>query len=444
MASNVCPDLRFERTPGEKLGDEITELTAYINASTCHLLDLIREFDENEYWAEQGFLSCAHWLNFKCGFGMNSAREHIRVAKALVSLPKIRAQYTEGRLSYSKVRAVSRVGDETNEDYLLMMCEQGTAHHVERLVSQYRRAKKLQDPDFAMDQYARREVTWRYDDDGSIVIKARMPADQGEVVLKALDMAMDVAGVRPDAETASTHAVAASAANRRADALADVAETFLNNSDNNGSTADRYQVVFHVRGEPEARPVSAANIEHGPDVSAETSQRIACDCSKVQLTECDHGEPLSIGRKTRVIPNAIRRALQDRDGGCRFPGCTHMRYCDGHHIRHWADGGETCLDNIVLLCRHHHRLVHEGGFDCKRSADGEIYFVDRRSKRLPDYEKAVGITLAESLAFLYRRYADARITSESCSAKYGAGDRIDWDLAVAAMFTQKGTSSAHT
>ncbi|MBT8081980.1 MAG: hypothetical protein KJP08_03765 [Gammaproteobacteria bacterium] len=116
---------------------------------------------------------------------------------------------------------------------------------------------------------------------GSIVIKARMPADQGEVVLKALD----------------------------------VAETFLNNSDNNGSTADRYQVVFHVRGGSDVGSMPAANIEHGPDVSAVTSQRIACDCSTVQLTECDHGEQLSVGRKTRVIPSAIRRALQARDGG---------------------------------------------------------------------------------------------------------------------------------
>ncbi|MCC5886006.1 MAG: DUF222 domain-containing protein [Gammaproteobacteria bacterium] len=105
-------------------------------------------------------------------------------------------------------------------------------------------------------------------------------------------------------------------------------------------------------------------------LATETVRRIGCDAALVRVIESGDGEPLDVGRKTRVIPPAIRRALKRRDGGCRFPGCTHTRFVDGHHIVHWADGGETRLDNLVSVCRHHHRLLHEGGYSVvKRDAD---------------------------------------------------------------------------
>ena len=114
-----------------------------------------------------------------------------------------------------------------------------------------------------------------------------------------------------------------------------------------------------------------SHLEGGPHVTAVTSRRLACDGAIVALLEDRKGIPLSIGRKSRTIPPGMRRALTARDGGCRVPGCTHTKFVDGHHIRHWADGGETSLDNLVLLCRHHHRLVHEGGFGCEKTASGE-------------------------------------------------------------------------
>jgi hypothetical protein len=102
---------------------------------------------------------------------------------------------------------------------------------------------------------------------------------------------------------------------------------------------------------------------------------MACDAAVVKWQEDENGEPLSIGRKSRTIPPAIRRALQKRDGGCRFPGCCATnRFVDAHHIVHWADGGETAMDNLALLCRRHHRLVHEGGFGVHRGAGNEIWF----------------------------------------------------------------------
>jgi len=440
MSASVHFDPRFEQSDSEKLGDEITELCGYIYAATHHLLELVREFDEKQYWAELGFQSCAHWLNFKCGFGMNSARERLRVAHALGGLPRISERFSEGAISYSKVRAITRVADENNEEYLLMVAHHGTAHYVERLVAQYRRAKKLQDTEFAMDQYRQREVSYYYDHDGCLVMKARIPADQGELIIKALEMAMD-----------ENYVGAASAANeelepiaaRRADALCEIAETFMNNSENSGSTADRYQVIVHVTAETHARARQLAgdvhpSLENGPHVTAETSRRIACDCCATNIKEDENGEPLSIGRRSRSIPPPMRRALKVRDGGCRFPGCTNHKFVDGHHIIHWADGGETSLENLVLLCRHHHHLVHEGGFDCKRSEDGEIYFADRRERHLDGFPIPGSTTLEESLAWMYRQHAKASITSESCTAKWYAGEEMDMDHAVSLMFTKRG------
>jgi hypothetical protein len=281
-----------------------------------------------------------------------------------------------------------------------MVAHHGTAHHVERLVAQYRRAKKLEDAEFAMDLHDKREVTYHYDHDGCLMMKVRMPADQGELIVKVLEMAMD--------GTAETSEEPEPIAARRADALSDIAETYMNNSENSGSTADRYQVVVHVG----ARPVGARLAGDIPHVAAVTSRRIACDCSTTTITEDENAEPLSIGRRSRSIPPPMRRALKARDGDCRFPGCTNHKFVDGHHIIHWADGGETSLDNLVLLCRHHHHLVHEGGFDCKRSEDGEIYFLDQKERHLEPFPTPNDTTLEESLAWMYSKSKDKHVSAD--------------------------------
>ncbi|MCH8278348.1 MAG: DUF222 domain-containing protein [Proteobacteria bacterium] len=258
------------RSDAEQLGAEITELCSYIYAAESRLLTLIHEFDEKEYWAQLGLCSCAHWLNFKCGIGMGAAREKVRVAHALAELPKISEEFARGALSYSKVRAMTRIADEKNEDYLLMIAEHGTAHHVEKLVSKYRTAKRLQDPEIANEQYNDREVTHYYDHDGCLVIKARLPAEQGALIVKALEMAVDASFVGAPLGREKDEFESVPIAARRADALAEIAETYMNNSESSGSTADRYQVIIHV-GAPLA-PTWAlrrdSHIEDGPHVSA--------------------------------------------------------------------------------------------------------------------------------------------------------------------------------
>ena len=164
-------------------------------------------------------------------------------------------------------------------------------------------------------------------------------------------------------------------AQRRADALTAMAETTLRHGAESLNLAERYQVMVHVTAETLAdEDDDRCELECGQPLAVDTARRIACDSGVIRITEDSDGNPLDIGRKSRAVPPAMQRALRSRDGGCRFPGCTRHRSVDAHHIRHWADGGETALDNLVLLCRHHHRLVHEGGFGVERIVGGGVRF----------------------------------------------------------------------
>jgi hypothetical protein len=197
------------------------------------------------------------------------------------------------------------------------------------------------------------------------------------------------------------------------------------------STADRYQVVVHVAADVSAE---MSHIENGPHVSAETSRRIACDSSVLRVDEDKNGEPLAIGRKSRSIPPAMRRALRIRDEGCRFPGCTSDKFVDGHHIEHWADGGETDLDNLVLLCRRHHHLVHEGGFSCEKNGSGEVVFRDQRRVPLATWAPQPRICDEDIKDWLDREFFDKGIDADTCRSQWYAGERMDWNLAVSNLF----------
>jgi len=153
------------------------------------------------------------------------------------------------------------------------------------------------------------------------------------------------------------------------------------------------------------------------------------------LAEDEDGVPLSIGRKSRAIPPALRRALTTRDGGCRFPGCTNTRFVDAHHVRHWADGGETSLDNLVLLCRRHHGLVHEGGFRCEHGANGHVVFHAPSGENLSAQWQATGIAHdADVMRWLDRYMPELEVAADTCVPRWYAGERMDWDLAVGALF----------
>jgi len=170
---------------------------------------------------------------------------------------------------------------------------------------------------------------------------------------------------------------------RRADALNLIAENFLQHGIESLSGSDRQQIIVHVDADTlRDRTVGCCEFEEGPSMAAETARRFACDASVVALIENEQGEPLNVGRKTRTISPGLRRVVNARDQGCRFPGCcSNQRHIDGHHIHPWADGGETKPSNLISLCRWHHRCVHEGGIQIQVLDDGALRFVRPDVKR---------------------------------------------------------------
>jgi len=385
-----------------RLGDDITQMAAHLDAGTFQLLKLIGEFDKRGGWHGIGIHSCAHWLNWKCGISLGPAREKVRVARALPGLPQISKAFRAGKVSYSKVRAMTRVATENNEEALLQVALGGTASHVETQVRLYRKTKRIEALQEENLRHAHRALSWYVDEDGSWIFKGRFTAEQGALLAKALEAATEelfkeqqyIPG-EVSAETSNSQPIdqltPEPVDQRRADALERIVEGYLASNEDQHPGGERYMVNIHTdietlradgtgaESEIEERGhVAQASLSTGISRShllpAETSRRLACDCSKVHWHEGKNGEPLNIGRKTRSIPPSIRRALQRRDSGCRFPGCTCKRFVDAHHIRHWADGGETSMDNLVLLCRNHHRLVHESGYGVHTGPAGAIHF----------------------------------------------------------------------
>lgn len=395
----------------EDLGDEIARLSAHIQAATGRLLDLIRAFDESEGWYEEGFKSCAQWLSWRTGVGPSAAREKVRVAKALGTLPELRGALACGELSYSVARAITRVATPENEAVLVEAARFTPASDMERLVGAWAAADRSEMGE--RERHAQRRLSLTPEADGSWRISGRLDPEVGAVLSRALDAAAELLYARETgaftdpaqtAEGAEPVEADFPAAARHADAIGLVAEAALGRGLDQGdheprvvSRAERFQVVMHVSAETDAktdgvddtaRAVSelvspdVASIDDGPHVSAETARRLACDAGLVEMTHDGDENVLDVGRRRRTVPTALRRALDRRDRGCRFPGCL-SRFCDAHHIEHWADGGETAIENLVLLCRHHHRRVHEDGWTVELTERGEARFHRPNGRLLP-------------------------------------------------------------
>ncbi|MGD8681814.1 MAG: DUF222 domain-containing protein [Lysobacterales bacterium] len=384
----------------ERLGEQITELAAHLDAGEYRFLVLLEAFDREQGWGGTGIMSCAHWLNWKCGLSIGVAREKVRVARALPDLPQISEAFREGRVSYSKVRAMTRVATPKNEDSLLNIALHGTAYHVERQVRLYRQVKRREALEAENQRHALRELQWYIDHDGLWTFKGRFTPEQGALISQALEAAMTAEDRESEHVSKEVKdqvrrdqpwdkGFSEPVAQRRADAMERVAVDYLAQPDADSNGGDRCTVHVHTDIETlkedgvgaESELESHSGCSHVP---AGTSRRLACDSAVVHWHETEDGEPLSVGRKTRSIPPAIRRALKRRDGGCRFPGCSATRFVDAHHVRHWADGGETKMGNLVLLCRRHHRLVHEGGFGLETHPSGDFVFSLPDGEILPD------------------------------------------------------------
>ena len=335
----------------DDLEASILNLCARINATTYQLLVEVREFDRRAGWVSYGLSSCAEWLACYCPFGLSAAREKVRVAHALATLPVMSEAFGSGRLSYSKARALTRVAGSHNEAELVEFALRHSNDQVEQRCRELR-CGTIASVNDAMLAQARRSLSmYRDHDKGTMKITIELPMEQGELIDKALDKARDD-NPAPEFRDESWSA-------RQADALVAMARDYLNgtgSSEEKTDSADNYLVTVHVGREALAKGRGRAGLP------LESVKRLCCGGHTVTIVENAKGEPLNIGRKSRTIPTAIQRALRARDRHCRFPGCTNSRFVNGHHIEHWSNGGETSLDNLILLCEKHHRLVHEGGF----------------------------------------------------------------------------------
>ena len=361
------PDL----LPIDDLDRAIVNLSARINAETYELLVLIRQFDERAGWLKWGLGNCAEWLHYRCDLSMNAAREKVRVAHALKILPEVAAAFAKGKLSYSKVRAMTRVASTHNEEDLLSFAVKTTTARLEERCRELR-CGAVDSLGGARRAFANRSLgVVRNAERGTMTITVELPMETGEVVAKALDKARDDSMSKAEFIDESWSA-------RQADALVAMASSYLSgNAGQTRNTSDDYLVTVHVDQS------ALANGNGRSSLPIESVKRLCCDGHAVILGEDENGEPLNIGRKTRTVPTAIKRALMARDKCCAFPGCHHTRFVDAHHIQHWSAGGETSLDNLMLLCSRHHTLVHEGGFTLQRDYQNQWFFKRPDGRAVP-------------------------------------------------------------
>jgi len=316
----------------------------------------------------------------------------------------VAAEFAAGRLSFSKVRALTRVLNVANEATLLEYARDATAGQLEWLLRGYKTVRDAADDDAADDpeeaRRARRNVSWRWDDDGMLVFEGRLPAEEGAVLVRALTMAAATLDAKPtpasdpapdpDPEpepeasqnvSAGTFSARCGSGVRWADALGAVAEAALSVGPVVGLGGVRPEVLVHLdlallrRGDDDPSGRAAAYLEDGPELTSEVARRLACDCGlRVVVEGGPTGQTLDVGWRSYTPTAAQRVALWARDGGCRFPGCGQRRFVDAHHVVEWTDGGRTDLANLALLCRHHHRLVHKKGWVMRAGPAGQLSF----------------------------------------------------------------------
>ena len=423
----------------DALGDQIAKMSVHLDAAMHRLLTAIREFDIASGWHVQGALSCAHWLAWRVGWDLRTARERVRVARKLAELPLVDEQLRTGVMSYSQARAISRVATAEKEELWIEYATRMPASQLDKLCSSYQNVQAYDQAHSAItgavagttsgavlaaQVAALRSVTRRSLDNGMVKFEVVLASDEAAIVWAALNAGIATAPTATDkiptvstpAEPTSTYPTvttgaaptAASASGtahtpaehllatpptakatmsvdrgrQRADAFMGIIQDRLRGARPLRTPIEIIITVPHAGLHGSAEPSDLAMMADGEVIATSTARRLCCDAGVVVAHVDAHGVPLSVGRKTRTIPTAIMRALRLRDRTCRFPGCMHSRYVDGHHIKHWANGGETALSNLMLLCSAHHTLLHEGG--CRVEADGGHgwNFFDHRNRRI--------------------------------------------------------------
>lgn len=462
-----CSPEALHALPTRELETELLTLAGHVAAAQCRFLLLLAEFEHRDGWAGPGLRSFAHWLSWRTGMSLRTAGEHVRVARALTQLPAVTAAFATGTISYSKVRAITRlVGDtprepdqadssgddavtepppelaDDAEEALLNIALNGTASHVESVVRATRR--RLTDP---ARLAALRGISWRWDDDGSLVVRGRFTPDDGVALISAIEALVPARppashddppqpeGWEQGAAEQEPGAVVDRIGARRADALVRLVTQPADQRGTATATGSQVNVILHL----EAGAEPQAELLAGPEIPQSTAERLACDAHVQALLEDTTSNRLYLGRRHRLATPAQIAALTVRDGRqCQFPGCANSRFLHAHHIRHWLHGGRTDIDNLILVCTFHHMLIHDNGFEISRS-EGTWQF------RRPDgSEVPVAPTplsgRTERLIESHTR-AQLEITRDSLTPDWG-GERLDLGIALDRMLPRPSRMAA--
>ncbi len=458
----VEPEALVE-VPLERIEEEITGLAAHLAAAECRWLVLIGEFDRREGFSEWGCRSTAHYLNWRVGVSMRTAFERVRVGRTLLGLPVLRGAFSRGELSYSKVRAVTKMACRENDAELVELARHATAAQIERIAAG---VSKVRSRDRAAAKaHVERYLHYSWDADGSLLIWAKIPPEHGAVVLEALravieeiDLESFVAGhdtetndvVAADDECSAEHSDEPTDPDdrvdpsdpwsaRQADALVRMAETVLANGA--AARTDRFQVAIHGDLDALYDPDGDGTFElpNGTTLARSTVERILCDCDTVPVLELD-GTPIDTGKKSPNVARRQRRQVTARDRHCRFPGCTEARYVDVHHIVWQSRGGPTEVWNLLLLCRFHHRLIHQHHFKIQ-GTHGDVTF--HRPDGTP-IDDAPGIQATGPGIVEQHRIAGLTVDPETITSRWDGSplDPFGLNLAVEQFATQLEQCSA--
>ena len=354
---------------------EVGQAAAEWHAASARLLARLVAYADSGEWERAGIGSLSQWASINLGLSAATTKQLLATAHGLAGLADVRAALAEGRLSLDKAKVLARVATPDNEAMWLDMALLASATQLERIGAAYRRANSDPAPDPAGDRARKRGLYVDQQDDGMVRLVALLEPDDAAIVIAAVEAETERAW-RGLSDTGREPSSAEPLSARQADALVAVAEVALEAKPGPMVAGRRPEVIVHVDAEllAQSAEVGECYLEGGLSISSETARRLCCDAVIRPLVKDAIGRILDFGRSRRTPSRRQRRALQARDRGCVFPGCSNSHYVDAHHIQHWTKGGATDLCNLCLLCKSHHRLHHEGGYKMIRQRNGRLRF----------------------------------------------------------------------
>ena len=387
-------DPRFEGVDDVVLERRLRVAAVEVAASTCRWLELLAEAVRRGLWARQGAKSPSQWLSWAVSMAESTAREQVRVALRLRKFPQVADRFRQGRLSYSKVRAITRLDRPELEGLLLEYAEVATGAQLERIVRDLRSAQQTGEAHRA-DPFDLRNLQVHDTDHGTVRIVVEVPREEGLAAVaglreEAVRLRREATG-GSDGDGGSAES-AGSLSAFMADAWLAAVHALAADGPGDVSGADRHTLVIHADADALADrdgdrqvPVrlDAAGRSRTASMSVRVLRRLACDTRLAMIAHHHDGAQAGVSGTTRRVPSRLRRLLVARDRSCRFPGCCTTVGLDAHHIVHVADGGATTLDNLVLLCRFHHSFVHDRGWSILTDGSGRFRFAPPRQPPLP-------------------------------------------------------------